>query len=74
MGCGVGRRCGLDPMLLWLWCRPVAMALIGPSAWEPPYAEGAAQEKGKKTKKKKRVTIFFLYSSIFKTFPLGKEA
>ena len=22
--CGVGCRCGLDPELLWLWCRPVA--------------------------------------------------
>ena len=38
VSCGVGRRCGLDPMLLWLWCRPVATALIRPPAWEPPYA------------------------------------
>ena len=44
--------------LLWLWLRPVATAPIQPLAWEPPYAEGAAQEiattttKDKKTKKK----------------------
>ena len=24
----VGRRHGLDPTLLWLWCRPAAAALI----------------------------------------------
>ena len=40
-----------DPALLWLWCRPVATALIRPLAWEPPHATGAAQEKAKKTKK-----------------------
>ena len=31
-----------DPALLWLWCRPVATALTGPLAWEPPNATGAA--------------------------------
>ena len=30
-GHGVGCRCGLDPALLWLWCRPAATALIDPS-------------------------------------------
>ena len=39
MSCGVGHRCGLDPLLLWLWRRP---ALIWPLAWERPYATGAA--------------------------------
>ena len=38
-------------MLLWLWCRPAAEALIWPIAWEPPYAIDAAL-KSKKTKKK----------------------
>uniref|UniRef100_A0A4X1V611 Uncharacterized protein n=1 Tax=Sus scrofa TaxID=9823 RepID=A0A4X1V611_PIG len=38
VSCGVGCRCGLDPALLWLWCRPVATAPIRPLAWEPPYA------------------------------------
>ena len=23
-----GHRCSLDPLLLWLWCRPAAMVLI----------------------------------------------
>ena len=63
MNCGVGHRHGLDPMLLGLWRRPVATALIQHLAWEPPYAAGAAQEiaitttkktKDKKKKKKKR--------------------
>ena len=41
MSCGVGHRCGSDLVLLWLWCRPAAAALIPPLAWEPPYAVGA---------------------------------
>ena len=53
MSCGVGRRRGLDPALLWLWCRPVSTVLIQPLAWEPPYAEGAAQENGKTNKQTK---------------------
>ena len=28
VSCGVGCRCGSDPALLWLWCRPAAAALI----------------------------------------------
>ena len=54
MSCGVGCRRGSDPALLWLWCGPVATAPIQTLAWEPPYAEGAAQENGKKMKKKKK--------------------
>ena len=53
MSCGVGRRCGLDLVLLWLWCRLAATALIRPLAWEPPHATGGALEKTKKEKKKK---------------------
>ena len=47
MGCGVGHRCGLDPVLLWLWYRSAAVALIGPLAWEPPCAVGTALKKNK---------------------------
>src|SRR5512147_1726058 len=60
MSCGVGRRRGSDPALLWLWRRPVATAPIRHLAWEPPYAAGAAQEIAttttttKKKKKKRR--------------------
>ena len=45
MSCGVGHRRGSDPVLLWLWWRLEAIALIQPVAWEPPYAVGAALEK-----------------------------
>ena len=40
--CGVGHRCSLDPVLLWLWYRPADTAPIWPLAWEPPYGMGAA--------------------------------
>ena len=42
MSCGVDRRCSLDPTLLWLWCRPAAVALIQPLVWELPYAVSVA--------------------------------
>ena len=58
MSCGVGRRCGLDLALLWLWYRPAAEAPIQPLAWEPPYAAGVDQEMAKRPKKKKK----FLYA------------
>ena len=50
MSCGVGHRCRLDPVLLWLWCRPAAVVPIQPLAWEPPYAVGAALKRQKKKK------------------------
>ena len=34
LSCGVGHRLGLDPGLLWLWHRPIAIALIQPLTWE----------------------------------------
>ena len=51
VNCGVGYRRGLDPMLLWLWCRPMATAPILPLAWELPYAKGVAKQTNKQTKK-----------------------
>ena len=51
VSCGVGRRRGSDPALLWLWCRQAATTLIGPLAWEPPYAARVAQEMAKRQKK-----------------------
>ena len=57
VSCGVGRRHGLDLALLWLWGGPAAAALIGPLAWEPPYA---TEIKKKKKKKKKKKDIHFL--------------
>ena len=49
MSCGIGRRCSLDLVLLWLWHRPaVAAAPVGPLAWELPYAAGVALKRKKK--------------------------
>ena len=79
VSCGVGRRCGSDPQLLWLWRRLEATAVIRPLAWEPPYALEAALEKAKrqskqtkqnktktsqKKKKKKRVLVHEVAGSI----------
>ena len=52
MSCGVGCRRGLDPALLWLWCRLAAIAPIRPLAWEPPYAAGVALKRQKQDKQK----------------------
>ena len=55
MSCGVGRRHGSDPALLWLWRLLLAATPpIRPLAWEPQYAVGAAQEMGKKKDRKKK--------------------
>ena len=53
MSCGVGRRCGLDPVLLWPWHRLVATAPIGLLTWEPAYAADVALKKRERQKKKK---------------------
>ena len=50
MSCGEGHKLGLSPTWLWLWRRPVAIAPIGPLAWELPYAAGAALKRKNKTK------------------------
>ena len=62
MSCGVGRRRSLDLALLWLGCRPAAVAPIWPLAWEPPCAAGAAQKKKKKKKKKKIAFLALLHT------------
>ena len=48
MSCGVGHRCGLDMALLCLWQWTKAVFLIGPLAWKPLYAMGAALKSPKK--------------------------
>ena len=60
MSRGVGCRCGSDPVLLWLWHRPSAVALIQPLAWEIPYAASAALKKKKEKRKKKKETQPFV--------------
>ena len=63
MSCGVGRRLGSDLVLLWLWRRPVATALIRPLAWEPPSTAGAA------LKSEKNPTSLRLTSALCADFP-----
>ena len=55
MSCGVGRRRSSDLVLLWLWCRPAAIAPIRPLAWEFPYTAGEALKRQKKKKEKNRL-------------------
>ena len=57
MNCGVGHRRGLDLILLWLWCRAAAVALIRPLAWELPYAAGAALKSKRKKKRASQVRV-----------------
>ena len=45
MSSGIGHRCSSDLVLMWLWHRLSAAALIQPLAWELPYAAGAALKK-----------------------------
>ena len=52
MNCGVGHRRGLDPELLWLWCRLAAAAPIQPLAWEPPHAMRVVLKIKRKERKK----------------------
>ena len=54
VSCGVGRRCGSDPVLLWLWWRPAAAAPIPPLAWEPPYVDGVALKRQTNNNNNKR--------------------
>ena len=64
VSCGVGRRLGLDPALLWLWCRLAAAAPIRPVAWEPPYAAGAALKKTKRKSPFKSTPEFKNFSRV----------
>ena len=44
----ISYRCVSDLALLWLWCRPAAVALVGPLAWESPNATDEALKKREK--------------------------
>ena len=48
MSYGIGCRCVLDPVFLWLWHRPAAAAPILPLAWDLPYAVVVDVKKKKK--------------------------
>ena len=55
MSCGVGCRCSLDPVLLWLWLRPAAE--VQTLAWELPYASAAA------LKSQKKIIYIYIYDT-----------
>ena len=59
MSFDAGHRHGSDPVLLWLWPRPAAVAPIGALAWEPPYTTGVALKS--KTKKTKKTNLIFFF-------------
>ena len=67
MSCGIGHRCGLDPSLLWLWCRRAAVALIRPLPWELPYAMGGGPPKKEKkaSPQKPQCYRYIPYACIF---------
>ena len=53
LSCGVGHRRGLDPVLLWLWRRPVATAPIRSRSLGTSICHESGPRKGKKTKQNK---------------------
>ena len=59
-GCGVGHRPGAGPTSLWLWCRPLATAVIRSLVWEVPYAMGTALKRQNKNKNKNEQTKILL--------------
>ena len=76
MSSAVGCRQVLDPVLLLLWHRPGARALIRPLAWELPYVVGVALKRSKKKKKKEEEEEAFCFISknfgIFQLFPSNR--
>ena len=65
MSSSVGCRHCLGPMLLWLWRRLAATALIRPLAWELTYAASMALKTKKKKRKEKRNTFtLYIYRNI----------
>ena len=58
--CGVGHKRGSDPVLLWLWCRPAAVAPIRLLAWGLTYAADVL--KSKERNKQKRYMYPYFHS------------
>ena len=46
--CGVGRRCGLDPASLWLWCRSVGNSSDSTPSLGTSIGRGSGPRKDKK--------------------------
>ena len=69
----MGRGCGADPALLWLWCRLAAAALTEPLDWEPPYAASVALKTKNKNKQKNRPFHKFSNVSFVISLSRGKQ-
>ena len=54
---GIGRGCGLDLVLPWLWHRPAAVTLIQPLALELRYAADAAVKRKRKKKNEAKLNV-----------------
>ena len=64
MSCGVHHRLSSDPALLWLWCRPAAVAPIQSLAHRKlTYAMSAALKRQKKEKYRYIVLNFRRFGS-----------
>ena len=57
MNCGIGCRLGSDAALLWLWCRPAAVALIRPPSLGTSICRECRPKKEKKKKENKGTDI-----------------
>ena len=53
----IGCRHSSDLVLCWLWCRPAAVALTGPLAWET----SICCESGPKKQKRKKERKFIIF-------------
>ena len=57
----------MDLVLLWLWCRSAAVALIHPLAWEPPRALGAALKRQKTKRKNCLLNVNYILGAMLRT-------
>jgi len=53
-----------DLALLWLWCRPAAIAPVQSLAWELPYAMGSALKRPQNKKNFKKARLIFEAMSV----------
>ena len=69
VSCGVGGRCGSDPTLLWLWCRPATWD------WTPSLGTSICRRCGPTKTKDKRDKIN-VYALVFipVTFPYSESS
>ena len=72
VSCGVDHRCGLYPSLLWLWCRPAAVAPNLTLSLGSSICHGCSPEKAKQNKAKKltglNICVLFICLFIYLFF------